>query len=155
MLMVTSVASSWWPEPAHWVLSGSRVGPPWPLGWALPSDALEGEALEAVRIDFNDGIFALLLRALGYPDPGRHVCPPSSQVQRACVQHANEGGGPRVDLSGTLLYPNSASVRPASPPEAEWGFRQVLSAPAGTILLWTAEPLGWGDLSRAGRSPRC
>lgn len=79
---------------------GSRVGLPWPLGWALPLDTQAEEILEAVRIDFSDGIL-LWSQSSGLLIP-RTPRVPALKPSAACVFAACKWGL-RVDLGCTLL----------------------------------------------------
>lgn len=61
---------------------GSRVGPPWPLEWALPSDIQAEGASEVVWVDFNYGIL-LWLSDSGLLVP-RMPCVPSLKPSALC-----------------------------------------------------------------------
>lgn len=65
---------------------GSRVGPPWPLEWALPSDIQAEGASEVVWVDFNYGIL-LWLSDSGLLVP-RMPCVPSLKPSALCP-HSN------------------------------------------------------------------
>lgn len=149
--MATSVTSGWCPEPVPWV--------PWAAEWGLRG-LWNGLCLQIHRqrgFQKWSGLTSIMefcfgCQTLGCLYPGRHVCPHSSLVHCVCVQW--EDRGLREIWAARSVPQHCICMTCASPRARQMGSRQVLSAPVGETILWTAVPLGWVGYSRAGLSRR-
>lgn len=130
---------------------GSRVGPPWPLKWALPQIHRQ-RGLQKWSGLTSIMEFCFGCQTLGYSYPGCHVCPHSRLVHCVCVQW--EDRGLRGIWAAHSVPQHCICMTCVSPRVRQMGSRQVLSAPVGETILWTAVPLGWIGYSRAGLSRR-